>query len=121
MNTRTEESEMSSHSFSPRGVLAAALGACAIVLGTAAPVHAQPPPPNCTSADLSGVMTGVMASTTTYLYTHPPVNDFFSTLKGRSPDDKRAALEAFMTANPQVQAELQAIRQPMTDFRNRCG
>jgi hemophore-related protein len=66
-------------------------------------------------------MTGVMAATTTYLYTHPPVNDFFTTLKGKSPDDRRAALEEYMTANPQVGAELQGIRQPMKDFRNRCG
>lgn len=108
-------------SISARRMLAGALGACAVVLGTAAPVHAQPPPPNCSSADMSGVMTGVMASTTTYLYTHPAVNDFFTTLKGQSPEDRRAAVEAFMAANPQVQAELQGIRQPMTDFRNRCG
>jgi len=101
------------------GVLAACAGAA--VIGMAAPAHAQPPPPNCSSADMSGVMTGVMAATTTYLYTHPPVNEFFSTLKGKAPDDRRAALEAFMTANPQVRAELQGIRQPMTDFRNRCG
>ena len=101
------------------GALAACAGAAAI--GLAAPAQAQPPPPNCSSADMSGVLTGVMAATTTYLYTHPPVNDFFSTLKGKSPDDRRAALEAFLTANPQVRAELQGIRQPMTDFRNRCG
>jgi heme-binding protein len=118
MSNPTEENEMS---IPVRSVLAAALGACAVVLGTAAPVHAQPPPPNCSSADMSGVMTGVMAATTAYLYTHQPVNDFFSTLKGRSPEDRKAALEEFMTANPQVRAELQGIRQPMTDFRNRCG
>ena len=112
---------MPTHSFSPRHALAAGLVLGAAVLGTAAPAAAQPPPPNCSSADLSGVMTGVMAATTAYLYTHPPVNDFFSTLKGLSPEDKKAAMEAFMAANPQVQAELQGIRQPMKDFRNRCG
>lgn len=102
--------------------------ACAAVLGSAAPAGAQPPstapappPPNCTSADLTGTMTGVMASTTAYLYTHPQVNDFFTSLKGQSPDERRAALETFMDANPQVRAELQGIRQPMVDFRARCG
>lgn len=115
---------MSNHSLSPRRVVAAVAGACAIALGTAGAVHAQPPPPappNCSSADLSGVMTGVMAATTTYLYTHPPVNDFFTTLKGKTPEDRRAALEEYMAANPQVAAELQGIRQPMKDFRARCG
>jgi hemophore-related protein len=102
--------------------------ACVAVLGSAAPAGAQPPstapappPPNCTSADLTGTMTGVMASTTAYLYTHPQVNDFFTSLKGQSPDERRAALETFMDANPQVRAELQGIRQPMVDFRARCG
>ena len=111
---------MAWHSLVPK----AAAITCAALLGMAAPAAAQPPAPpapNCSSADLSGVMTGVMASTTAYLYTHPPVNDFFSTLKGRSPEDRKAALEEFMTVNPQVRDELQGIRQPMVDFRNRCG
>ncbi|QZY47707.1 MULTISPECIES: heme-binding protein [Mycolicibacterium] len=106
-------------SLHPLGPLTAAL-ACAAVL-CAAPAAAQPPPPNCSSADLTGVMTGVMAATSAYLFTHPPVNDFFTGLKGRPPDERRAALETFMNANPQVQAELRGIRQPMVDFRNRCG
>ncbi len=100
---------------------AGALLACVVALGTAAPAHAQPPPPNCSSADMTGVMTGVMAATSAYLFTHPPVNDFFSNLKGQPPEERQAALQEFMDANPQVRAELQGIRQPMKDFRNRCG
>ena len=78
-------------------------------------------PPNCSSADLAGVMTGVMASTTAYLYTHPPVNAFFTTLGDLDREQKRIALAEFLDANPQVKAELQAIRQPTADFRDRCG
>lgn len=106
---------------SARRGLAAALGAGAVLLGVAAPAASQPPPPNCSSADLAGVMTGVMASTTAYLYTHPPVNAFFTTLGDLEPEQKRAALAEFLEANPQVQAELRGIRQPTVDFRNRCG
>ncbi|WP_231751022.1 heme-binding protein [Mycobacterium sp. NAZ190054] len=96
---------------------------CAAVLGTAAPAAAQPPPApvNCSSADLTGTLTGVMAATSAYLFTHPPVNDFFSSLKGQPPEARRAALQTFMDANPQVRSELQGIRQPMVDFRRRCG
>ena len=96
---------------------------CAAVFGAAAPAAAQPPPepPNCSSADLTGTMTGVMAATSAYLFTHPQVNEFFSSLKGQPPEDRRAALQTFMDQNPQVRAELQGIRQPMVDFRNRCG
>lgn len=102
-----------------RRAVAAALGAGAVLLGAAAPAAAQPP--NCSSADLAGVMTGVMASTTAYLYTHPPVNAFFTTLGDLDREQKRAALAEFLQANPQVKAELQAIRQPTADFRTRCG
>ncbi len=104
---------------SARGVLAAALGAGVVSLGTAAPAASQPP--NCSSADLAGVMTGVMAATTAYLYTHPPVNAFFTSLQDLDRDQKRAALAQFLDANPQVKAELQGIRQPTADFRARCG
>ncbi|QFS90609.1 hypothetical protein FIV07_07595 [Mycobacterium sp. THAF192] len=102
-----------------RRAVAAAVGAGAVLLGTAAPAAAQPP--NCSSADLAGVMTGVMASTTAYLYTHPPVNAFFTTLGDLDREQKRIALAEFLDANPQVKAELQAIRQPTADFRDRCG
>ncbi|MGP4055311.1 heme-binding protein [Mycobacterium sp. 4D054] len=111
---------MASHFLAP---VLAAIG-CAAVLGTAASAAAQPPPPappTCSSADLAGTMTGVMAATSAYLYTHPPVNDFFTSLKGQPPEARRAALQTYMDANPQVRAELQAIRQPMVDFRKRCG
>ena len=118
-----EENEMSSHSISPRRVLAVALGVGAVLLGAAAPAISQPapPPPNCTAADLTGSLSGVTASTSVYLFTHPQVNDFLTTF-GDVPDEERQArLDAFLEANPQVKSELQAIRQPPTDFRNRCG
>jgi hemophore-related protein len=66
-------------------------------------------------------MSGVTASTSAYLFTHPPVNDFFTSLKGKSGEEKRAALQAYLDVNPQVSAELEGIRQPAKDFRARCG
>lgn len=89
--------------------------------GTASAAPAPPPPPNCTAADLTGVLTGVSAATTAYLFTHPPVNDFFTSLSGLDENERRAAMERFLTDNPQVRDELRAIRQPAKDFRNRCG
>lgn len=65
-------------------------------------------------------MTGVAAATSTYLFTHPPVNEFFTTLRDLPDDQKRAELIGYMDANPQVRAELLGIRQPSEDFRNRC-
>ena len=112
---------MSSHATSARRAVAVVLGAGAVLLGTAAPVIADPPPPNCTSADLAGIMAGVAASTSAYLFTHPDVNEFFTGMKDLPIDQKRDAARAYLDANPQVKADLQGIRQPTADFRDRCG
>jgi hemophore-related protein len=79
-----------------------------------------PPPPNCTAADLAGVSAGVAAATSVYLFQHPDVNDYFTSLKGQTRSDQRDQLQQYMDANPQVHADLEGIRQPLTDFRNRC-
>lgn len=77
--------------------------------------------PNCTAADLAGVASGVSAATSAYLFTHPDVNAFFTGLEGTPRDDLRAAIAQYADANPQVKADLQAIRQPLVDMRARCG
>ena len=96
----------------------AALIAGAALCGSSAVAMAEPP--NCTAADLAGVMTGVSAATSAYLFTHPDVNAFFTGLKGQPKSEMRTAAVDYLNANPQVQAELRGIRQPAVDFRNRC-
>ncbi|MBB2991235.1 hemophore-related protein [Mycolicibacterium iranicum] len=100
-------------------MLAATLGIGGALVTAAVTASAQPAP-QCTAADLAGVATGVSAATSAYLFTHPPVNDFFSTLFTKTPEEKEAAVTQFMDANPQVAAELRGIRQPLVDFRQRC-
>jgi heme-binding protein len=102
-----------------RSVVGAGLIAGAMLLGTAATADADPP--NCTAADLAGVMSGVSASTSAYLFTHPEVNAFFTGLKGKPRDQMTTEIQAYMDANPQVLAELRAVRQPAADFRARCN
>jgi heme-binding protein len=79
-----------------------------------------PPPPGCTAADLAGVSSGVSASTSAYLFTHPDVNAFFTSLKGRPKSDIRGDVQNYMNANPQVKSDLLGIRQPLIDLKNRC-
>jgi heme-binding protein len=103
-----------------------ALGAAAVagatLLGVAAPAFADDaPPPNCSAADLAGVLAGVSASTSAYLFTHPDVNAFFTSLKGKPRDEMRDEITAYFGANPQVGADLRGIRQSSLDFRARCG
>jgi hemophore-related protein len=102
-----------------RSVIGAGMIAGATLIGTAATAAADPP--NCTAADLAGVMSGVNAGTSSYLFTHPDVNAFFTGLKGKTRDEMRTEIEAYAQANPQVRDELQAVRQPATDFRDRCN
>ena len=94
--------------------------ACAMFFA-ATPSALADPPPNCTAGDVAQVRTGVSAGTSAYLFSHPWVNDFFTNLQGQPRDQIRTQVEAYLAANPREQAELQAIRQPLTDLRNRCG
>jgi hemophore-related protein len=102
-----------------RSVIGAGMIAGATLIGTAATAAADPP--NCTAADLAGVMSGVNAGTSSYLFSHPDVNAFFTGLKGKTRDEMGTEIEAYAQANPQVRDELKAVRQPATDFRDRCN
>lgn len=99
--------------------LGAGLAAAALMLGSAGPALADPPP-NCTAADLAGITAGVSAATSAYLFTHPDANAFFTGLKNLDRDAKREQVRSYLDANPQVQADFQGIRQPLKDFRERC-
>ena len=101
-------------------LVGAALGAAAAGAILTAP-SALAAPPNCTAADLAGVSAGVSAATSAYLFTHPWVNDFFTGLEGSPRDELRTQIQQYLDGNPQVKAELAAIRQPLVDLRNRCG
>jgi heme-binding protein len=102
-----------------RSLIGAGVIAGATLIGTAATAAADPP--NCTAADLANVMSGVNAGMSAYLFTHPDVNGFFTGLKGKTRDEMRTELTAYMDANPQVRDEIVAVRAPASDFRDRCN
>jgi hemophore-related protein len=111
-----------------RRVVAGALGAGAIagamLVGTIPSAFADDPahnPPNCTAADLAGVASGVSASTSAYLFTHPDVNWFFTSLEGLPRDQVRTKVADYLNANPMAKADLTGIRQPLVDLKDRCG
>lgn len=109
-----------------RRAVAGAVGTGAIAgamfIGAMPLASAQPaPPPNCTAADLAGVASGVSASTSAYLFTHPDVNWFFTSLEGLEREDVQPKVKEYLNNNPQVRAELTNIRQPLVDLKNRCG
>jgi hemophore-related protein len=79
-----------------------------------------PPPPGCTAADLALVSGGVATATSDYLFSHPDVNNFFTSLRGLPNEEIPTNIRNYMDTNHQVRSDLTAIRQPLTDLRTRC-
>lgn len=108
-----------------RRAVAGAVGtgaiAGAMLFGALPAAMAQPEPPNCTAADLAGVASGVSAATSAYLFTHPDVNWFFTSLEGLPREEVRTQVQDYLNANPPVKNDLTGIRQPLVDLKNRCG
>src|SRR3954447_7057192 len=63
---------------------------------------------------------GVASATADYLFSHPDVNAFFTSLHGLPQEEIRGDIQNYMNGNPQVHSELTGIRQPLTDLRARC-
>ena len=85
-----------------------------------AAADAPPRPPDCTAANVASVAAGVATVLSTYLLTHPDVNGFYTSLQDQPKDQIQDAVQNYFNANPQEQADLEGIRQPMTDIRQRC-
>ncbi|MBV9090370.1 MAG: heme-binding protein [Mycobacteriaceae bacterium] len=110
------------------GAIVATVGAAAIAgmmfsgasSASAQPAPPAPLPPDCNAANLARVSAGVASATADYLDSHPDVNNFLTGLHGLPNDEIPTDVRNYMNANPQVQSDLTAIRQPLTDLRNRC-
>lgn len=107
-----------------RRAVAGAIGSGAlagVMLFGALPSAMAEEPPNCTAADLAFTAAGVSKATSDYLFSHPDVNYFFTSLEGKTRDEVRTEVDKYMNANPIAKGELTGIRQPLVDIKNRCG
>jgi heme-binding protein len=99
-------------------------GGASFALAQPTPAPPPPPPaapvPGCTAADLAQVSGTVGTAMGNYLFTHPDVNNFFTSLRGRPHEQIRGEVQNYMNANPQVESEINGIRQPLTDLRSHC-
>lgn len=77
-------------------------------------------PADCSAADVAGVAAGVTTALSAYLFTHPDVNGFYTGLEDRPKDRITGEVQNYFGANPQEEADLENIRQPMKDIRERC-
>jgi hemophore-related protein len=101
----------------------AGIGAALLVASPLAHANQDPAanPPDCSAADLEGVRAGVSASTSAYLFTHPDLNDFMTTLKALSREQVASKVKGYMASHPDEQADMAGIRQPLIDIKDRCG
>jgi heme-binding protein len=90
------------------------------ILAPAASADPAPRPPNCTAADVASVAAGVATSLSAYLLTHPDVNSFYTGLEDQPKDQIGSEVQNYFSTNPQEEADLENIRQPMKDIRERC-
>ena len=106
------------------GVMGTGALAGAMLFGGASSASAEPPPPpappGCSAGDLAQVSGTVGTAMAGYLFTHPDVNNFFTSLRGLPNEELRGDVQNYMDAHPQVESEITGIRQPLTDLRNRC-
>lgn len=103
-----------------RRIVAVVLGAGAVLVPASGTATAAPGP-GCTSADIAAVESQVAAAVAGYLFTHPDVNQMFSDLQGLPTSQAESKARAYLAANPQTQAEIDAVRSPVQDLRIRCN
>lgn len=103
-----------------RRAAAVVLGTGAVLIAGAATASADPGQ-GCTAGDITAVEGQVATAMTAYLFTHPDVNDFLTSVQGMSKADAAAKTKSYLAANPQTQAEINAIRGPVFDLRSRCN
>jgi heme-binding protein len=112
-------------------VLGTGAMAGAMLFGVASLASAEPTPtpsspvpaapaPGCTAADLAQASGTVGTAMADYMFNHPDVNSFFTSLRGLPNEEIRGDVQNYLNANPQVELDINGIRQPLTDLRNRC-
>jgi hemophore-related protein len=111
---------MSTLAVSYRRVAVAVLSAGAALFSGAGTATAAPGP-GCTAADIAAVESQVAAAVAGYFFTHPEVNNVFTSVHGMPSSQAMSTVQAYLAANPQTQAEIDAVRSPVQDLRNRCN
>jgi heme-binding protein len=107
-----------------RSAVVGVIGVGVMLFGSASIALAEPgpavPAPNCTAGDLAVASGTVGTAMGDYLFGHPDVNDFFTSLRGQPNEEIHDRVQTYMDAHPLVESEINGIRQPLTDLRSRC-
>ena len=98
------------------GVMSTGALAGAVLFGGASSASAQPPPPpappGCSAGDLAQYSGSVGTAMAGYLFTHPDVNNFFTSLRGLPNEELRGNVQNYMDAHPQVESQITGLANP---------
>ena len=93
-----------------------AFGSAAIVMPVANAV-----PDACSQSGLATTASSVSATTAAYLASHPQTNQELTDIAKQPAEQAEKAYRVYFDRNPQIENELKAINQPVTDLTNQCG
>ena len=93
-----------------------AFGSAAIVMPVANAV-----PDACSQSGIATTASSVSATTAAYLASHPQTNQELTDIAKQPAEQAEKAYRVYFDRNPQIENELKAINQPVTDLTNQCG
>ena len=105
-----------------RGLLGA-FATCAlggVAAATIAIPSAGAEPPGCSASDFSRTASGVLASASGWLDTHPAANDVLSAA-GMQGAGAEQSVRDYFVAHPGEYQELRGIAAPLVDLQRGCG
>ena len=93
-----------------------AFGSAAIVMPVASAVLDA-----CSQSGIATTASSVSATTAAYLASHPQTNQELTDIAKQPAEQAQKAYQVYFDRNPQIENELRATNQPVTDLTNQCG
>lgn len=78
-------------------------------------------PDICSQSGIATTASSVSATPAAYLASHPQTNQELTDIAKQPTELAHQAYRVYFDRNPQIENELKAINQPVTDLTNQCG
>ncbi len=98
-----------------------AFGSAAIIAPVANAEPGTADTNTCSVSAIANTSSTVSASTSTYLASNLEANEALTEIATQPQEQATEAFRAYFAENPQVEAELQTINQPVVDLASQCG
>jgi heme-binding protein len=75
----------------------------------------------CSASGATATISSVSGAASQFLTAHPGADQALTNAATQTPDEARASVRAYFTANPGEYLELKGITRPLVDLQNQCG